>query len=100
MNFFAPVEAFSNSVERGVAKLSQRAFEGTKRELPQPEPSRRQSTVKAIVDQEPSPEQIKEARDFGLAAEDDNGGLELTPLGELVLSGYPDDHPDAKAAAA
>jgi hypothetical protein len=100
MNFFYPVEAFASSVERGVAKMSQRAFEGSRRDLPRREPSRRQLTVKAIIDGEPTPEQTKEALDFGLAVEDADGEMKLTPLGQIALSGYPDDRVDPVNAAA
>jgi hypothetical protein len=100
VNFFSPLEAFSSSVERGVARLSQRAFEGPRRDVPLEAPTPRQLTVKAIVDGEASKDQVKEAFDFGLASRGEDEVLELTPLGEIALSGYPDDRPAKKAAAA
>jgi hypothetical protein len=90
----------ASSIERSVDRLSQRAFEGPRRDRPPKVPTPRQLTAKAIVDGDASEDQIKESLDFGLATHDPHGELELTPLGEIVLSGYPDDRPAKKAAAA
>jgi hypothetical protein len=94
--------AVAGSVERGVERLSQRAFEGPRRDLPPDEPTPRQLTVKAIVDGQASKDQVKESLDFGLAARDAQGELTLTPLGEIVLSRYPagDAETQAKQEAA
>jgi hypothetical protein len=88
-----------DSIERSVDRLSQRAFEGPRRDRSPEEPTRRQLTAKAIVDGQATEDQVKEALDFSLAEPDERGGMKLTPLGELVLSGYPDDRPARKAAA-
>lgn len=93
------ISAAADSIERSVDRLSQRAFEGSRRGLSPEEPTPRQLTAKAIVDGQASEDQVKEALDFGLAIRDARDEMELTPLGELVLSGYPDDRPEAKAAA-
>jgi hypothetical protein len=90
----------AESVERGVGKLSQRAFEGSRRDLPPNEPTRRQLTVKAIAEGHPTEDQIKESLDFGLATQGSHGELELTPIGEFALSRYPKDRREEKAAAA
>lgn len=90
----------ADTIERSVDRLSQRAFEGSRRDLSPEEPTPRQLTVKAIVDGQASEDQVKEALDFGLATRDAQDEMELTPLGELVLSGYPDDRPESKVAAA
>jgi hypothetical protein len=83
--------AVAGSVERSVERLSQRAFEGPRRDLPPDEPTPRQLTVKAIVDGQASEDQVKESLDFGLAALDAEDELTLTPLGRMVLSRYPGD---------
>jgi hypothetical protein len=95
--------AVAGSVERSVERLSQRAFEGPKRDLPPDEPTPRQLTVKAIVDGKATEDQVKESLDFGLAARDAQGELKLTPLGEIALSRYPEDaetRAEQEAAAA
>jgi hypothetical protein len=92
--------AVASSVERSVERLSQRAFEGQRRDLPPEEPTPRQLTVKAIVDGQASKDQVKESLDFGLAARDAQGELRLTPLGEIVLSRYPAADAETETAAA
>src|ERR1700755_2886700 len=94
--------AVASSVERSVERLSQRAFEGPRRDLPPDEPTPRQLTVKAISEGQASKDQIKESLDFGLAAPDPQGKLRLTPLGKIVLSRYPtgDAETQAKQEAA
>ena len=94
------LSAAVDSIERSVDRLSQRAFEGPQRHRSPEKPTRRQLTAKAIVDGRASEDQVKEAIDFSLAKPDERGGMKLTPLGELVLSGYPDDQPRRRAASA
>lgn len=77
-------------LDRGVEKLSQRAFEAAQRERPERQPSRQHVTLKAISEGQASEEQEREALAFSLATR--NGDqMVLTPLGNYILSGYPPD---------
>jgi hypothetical protein len=78
-----------SSIEAGVEKLSQRAYEGPKRDQFERQPSERQEIVKAISQNSASTDQVQEALDFSLARRGANNRLELTPLGQSLLDGYP-----------
>ncbi len=87
-------EAISDFFWNGLDRLTQRAFEGPKRNRPERVPTPSQSIVKAVREGRASDAQVAEALDFGLAWETGHDAIELTPLGEFILSRHP-----AEAAA-
>lgn len=97
-------ETISGFIWDGLERLTQRAFEGPKRNRPERVPSPSQSIVKAIREGRASDDQVAEAVDFGLAFETGHDAIELTPLGEFILSRHPAEdsrgHRAPKAAAA
>jgi hypothetical protein len=82
----------------GLDRLTQRAFEGPKRNRPERVPTPSQSIVKAIREGRASDAQVAEALDFGLASQTEGETIELTPLGDFILSRHPAERSQKRRA--
>jgi hypothetical protein len=93
-----PVSSAIGALDKGVETISDRAFEAVQRHEVRRGPTPQQKLLKKVQARTASQAETREAIGFGLVEEDD---VTLTPLGEYLLSGYPEEaEPTGPEAAA
>lgn len=77
-----------DALDRTVEVIGDRALKAVQRHEARREPTPQQKLVKAVQDDTASDPEVQEGIDSGLVEED---RANLTPLGEYLLSGYPEE---------